>query len=87
MPATYPARSICLEVAFFGDERDEVRLACDAVTIQPGAIVVRGVDARHLGAIEWAPDALSFSAYDRHHRFPVGRPTLIDHGSALFPLL
>lgn len=87
MPATYPAKSIFLEVEFFGDDRDEILLPCQAVTVDRGAILVRGVETRHLNAIRWIPDALSFQAYDRHHRFPVGRPIVLDSDLAQFPLL
>lgn len=87
MPATYPAKSVFLEVQYFGDLRDEFRVACDAVTVRSGSITVSGGEARRLGAIGWTPDSLSFSCYEQSHRFPVGRPTVLDDGSARFPLL
>jgi len=87
MPATYPAKFIFLEVEFFGDDRDEILRPCQAVTVDRGTILVRGVETRHLNAIHLVPDALSFQAYDRHHRFPVGRPIVLDQESAQFLLL
>ncbi len=59
MPATYPAKSIFLEVEFFGDDRDEILLPCQAVTVDRDAILVPGVETRHLNAIRWIRDVLS----------------------------
>ncbi|NSX03497.1 hypothetical protein [Cupriavidus gilardii] len=81
MPATYSAKSIFLEVEFFGDDRDEILLQCQAVTVERGAILVRGAETHHLNAILWIPDALYFQAYN-HHRFPVGRPIVLDRDVA-----
>ncbi|MBO4119815.1 hypothetical protein J5T34_03560 [Cupriavidus gilardii] len=87
MPATYPTASVFLEAHFFAYDHEELRLSCDAVTVHPDTILVRGIEARHLNAICWIPDALSFQAYDRHHRFPVGRPIVLERDVAQFPLL
>ncbi|WP_422649025.1 hypothetical protein OJJOAM_000942 [Cupriavidus sp. H18C1] len=87
MPATYPTASVFLEAHFFADDGEELRLPCVAVTVCNDRIVVCGIATRHLNAIRWIPDALSFRAYERHHRFPVGRPVVLDQESARFPLL
>lgn len=86
MPATYPTASVFLEVHFFADDREELRLPCEAVTVDKDAIVVRGIETRHLAALRWTPDALSFGAYQHQLSFKVWRPAIIDGLTAQFPL-
>ncbi len=86
MPATYPASSVFLEAHFFADDREELYLPCDAITVGREAIVVRGIETRHLAALRWTPDALSFRAYQHELVFKVWRPTVIDSLTARFPL-
>lgn len=87
MPATFPAKSVFLEVQFFGDLREEFRVPCDAVTVGNNTITVRGPHAWKLGSIGWTPDSLTFQCYEQSHRLPVGRPTVLDDQTARFPLL
>ncbi|CAG9184365.1 hypothetical protein CURE108131_25240 [Cupriavidus respiraculi] len=86
MPATYPTASIFLEAHFFGEDREELRLPCEAVTVGQQTIVVRGVEARQLTRLRWTPDALSFDVYDHHIRHRVGRPEAVDPLTVRFPL-
>lgn len=79
--------SIFLEAHFFGDDREAMRLPCRAVSVQPGAIIVRGIEAHQLQALRWTADALSFDTGHAHARYQVGRPTSVDPLTARFPLL
>jgi hypothetical protein len=87
MPATFPAKSVSLEIQFFGDLRDEFHVPCDAVTVHTNTITVRGSQAWRLASVGWTPDSLCFHCYEQSHRFPVGRPTIVDDRTARFPLL
>jgi hypothetical protein len=82
-----PVTSIFLEAHFFGDDREEMRLPCQTVSVQPGAIIVRGIEACQLQALRWTADALSFDTGRTHRRYQVGRPTSMDALTARFPLL
>ncbi len=93
-PATYPsampayqAASILLEAHYFGDDAEMLRLPCDSVTVQGGAIVVDGLETRHLRGLRWTPDYLSFDAGGDHHRYPVSRPAVVGPQAARFALL
>ncbi|EKZ96527.1 hypothetical protein SGO26_06445 [Cupriavidus metallidurans] len=86
MPAYQPA-SILLEAHYFGDDAEMLRLPCASVTVQSGAILVDGVEIRHLHALRWTPDYLSFSDGGDHHRYPVSRPAVIGPQAARFALL
>ncbi len=86
MPATYPTASVFLEAHFFADDREELRRPCKAVTVGKDSIVVRGIETRHLAALRWTPDALSFGAYQHQLSFKVWRPAIIDGLTARFPL-
>lgn len=74
-----------MEAQFFADDRG-VAAACEAVTVGQHAIVVRGIETRHLAALRWTPDALSFGAYQHQLSFKVRRPAIIDGLTARFPL-
>ncbi|MGY8527581.1 hypothetical protein [Paracidovorax citrulli] len=86
MPANYPAPSIFLEVLLSADSGAELRLPCDAVTVGRDTIVVRGIGTRHLSALRWIPDSLSFQSYQHRPQFPVPRHSAIDGLTARFPL-
>lgn len=86
MPA-YQAASILLEAHYFGDDAELLRLPCDSVTVQGGAILVDGVEIRHLRGLRWTPDYLSFDAGGDHHRYPVSRPAVVGPQAARFALL
>lgn len=86
MPATYPTQSIFLETCFFGHVSEELRLSCSAVTIHRDEVSIAGLEARHLHAIQWMPDTLSFELYGRHYSFKVARPVVVDALSARFTL-
>jgi len=86
MPA-YQAASILLEAHYFGDDAELLRLPCDRVTVQGGAIVVDGLETRILRGLRWTPDYLSFEAGGDHHRYPVSRPAVVGPQAARFALL
>ncbi|MGO4302519.1 hypothetical protein [Cupriavidus sp. RAF12] len=86
MTAYLPA-SILLEAHYFGDDAEMLRLPCASVTVQGGAIVVDGVEIRHLRALRWTPDYLSFDAGGDRHRYPVSRPAVVGPQAARFALL
>jgi len=86
MPAYQPA-SILLEAHYFGDDTEMLRLPCAQVTVHGGAIIVNGLETRHLRALRWTPDYLSFSAGGNHHRYPVSRPAVVGPQVARFALL
>ncbi|MGY2486880.1 hypothetical protein [Cupriavidus sp. CP313] len=65
--------SIFLEAQFFADDQVEERLACEGVSEAQDGITVHGVDVRHVRALRWTPDYLSFHDDGRVRRHPVGR--------------
>jgi len=67
------ATSVFLEARFFADDLVEERLHCERVTEARDGIVVHGLDARHVRALRWTPDYLSFEAAGRVRRHQVGR--------------
>lgn len=83
----YHSDSILLEAHYFGDDSECLRLACNHVTVSPGAIVVHGIELRQLQSMRWTPDFLSFDAAGMHHRYPVSRPAAVGPGEARFALL
>lgn len=84
MPVTFPAQSVFFEAHFLGEDLAELRLPCEAVVLEPRAITTRGVEARHLAALKWTPDALSFRSLDQNHWYAVGRPSVVDPLTARF---
>ncbi|KAA0178849.1 hypothetical protein FX016_23245 [Cupriavidus gilardii] len=86
MPTTYPTACVFLVAHCVTDDREALRLPCEAVTIAKDDIVVRGIETRHLAALRWTPDALSFGAYQHQLSFKVWRPAIIDGLTAQFPL-
>jgi len=83
----YESESILLEARYFGDDAEFLRLPCTRVAIGNGAIVVHGIEPRHLQALPWTPDFLSFDEHGTLHRYPVGRPAVVGPGQARFALL
>ncbi|MCY1215269.1 hypothetical protein D9M68_734850 [compost metagenome] len=67
------AASVFLEARFFADDQVEERLHCERVTEAKDGIVVHGLDVRHVRALRWTPDYLSFHAGGEVRRHQVGR--------------
>ncbi|AEI77888.1 hypothetical protein CNE_1c25700 [Cupriavidus necator N-1] len=65
------APSVFLEARFFADDLVEERLACEGVSEARDGITVHGLDVRHVRALRWTPDYLSFHADGRVQRHPV----------------
>ncbi|MGT2427909.1 hypothetical protein ACU4HD_02935 [Cupriavidus basilensis] len=83
---TYQPETIFLESQFLPDDVAELRLPCESVTVGTGAVTVQGVETRHLQAMVWAAEYLSFEADGQHHRFRVARPAVKPPLRARFPL-
>ncbi|MCY1263151.1 hypothetical protein D9M68_124200 [compost metagenome] len=54
------ATTIFLEAHYFGEDREELRLPCDAVAAAAGGLVVTGIRLHHLQKLKWRPDHLSY---------------------------
>ncbi|MCY1506359.1 hypothetical protein D9M68_406070 [compost metagenome] len=54
------ATTVCLEAHYFGEDSEELRLVCDAVAANADSLLVAGVEVRHLRALKWRPDYLSY---------------------------
>ncbi|WP_354687985.1 hypothetical protein [Cupriavidus necator] len=83
----YQSDSILLEAYYFGDDAESIRLPCDGVRVDAGAIIVLGIPPDQLQALRWTPDFLSFDAQGMRHRYPVSRPALVGPSQARFALL
>ncbi|SCU74125.1 conserved hypothetical protein [Cupriavidus necator] len=80
------ATTIFLEAHFFAEDHEELRLPCDAVAVATGGLVVTGVEARHLRALKWRPDYLSYWEDGQLLRLAVGQWIALDALTALFTL-
>lgn len=78
--------TIFLEAHYFGEDSEELRLPCDAVAATAGGLVVAGVEARHLQALKWQPDYLSYWADGQLLRLAVGPWTALDATTVRFTL-
>ncbi len=86
MPAmTYLAESIFLESHFLPGDSAELRLPCDSVTVTRDGLIVDGIETRHLQALVWMPEALSFEADGQQHQYKVARPAVKPSLRAYFP--
>ncbi|WP_367394508.1 hypothetical protein [Cupriavidus sp. Agwp_2] len=52
--------TIFLEAHYFGGDSEELRLPCDAIAATAGGLVITGLEARHLQALTWRPDYVSY---------------------------
>ncbi len=79
--------SVFLEAQFFADDQVEERLACEGVSEAQDGITVHGLDVRHVRALRWTPDYLSFHAADgRVQRHPVARWVELGPNTVMFAL-
>ncbi|CAG9165460.1 hypothetical protein [Cupriavidus pinatubonensis] len=81
MPTT-----IFLEAHYFGEDSEELRLACDAVAATAGGLVIAGVETRHLRALKWRPDYLSYWDDGQLLRLAVGPWIALDALTVRFTL-
>lgn len=80
------ATTFFLEAHYFGEDREELRLPCDAIAATAGGLVVAGVEARHLRALKWRPDYVSYWADGQLLRLAVGPWTVLDAQTVRFTL-
>jgi len=66
------APSVFLEARFFADDQVEERLACEGISEAQDGITVHGLDVRHVRALGWTPDYVSFEANGQVRRHRVG---------------
>ncbi|MFJ1255958.1 hypothetical protein [Cupriavidus sp. CuC1] len=86
MPAmTYQAESIFLESEFLPGDVAELRLPCETVTVTADAVTIQGIETRHIQAMAWLAEYLSFDAGREHHRLRVARPIVKPPLRARFP--
>ncbi|MNS80894.1 hypothetical protein D3C72_1145910 [compost metagenome] len=78
--------TIFLEAHYFGEDSEELRLPCDVVAATAGGLVIAGVEARHLRALKWRPDYLSYWADGQLLRLAVGPWTALDATTVRFTL-
>lgn len=84
MPA--PTTTIFLEAHYFGEDSEEFRLPCDAVVATAGGLVVAGVEARHLRALKWRPDYISYWSDGQLLRLAIGAWSALDDVTVRFTL-
>ncbi|NOV25360.1 hypothetical protein E5S69_17795 [Cupriavidus necator] len=63
--------AVFLEAQFLPDDQVEERLDCEAITERRDKIVVHGLDVRHVRALRWTPDFVSFQAAGQVRRHAV----------------
>lgn len=78
--------TIFLEAHYFGEDSEELRLPCDAVAVTASGLVVAGLEARHLLALKWRPDYLSYWEDGQLIRLAVGSWTAVDGSTVRFTL-
>lgn len=66
------ATTIFLEAHYFGEDREELRLPCEAVAAVAGGLVVTGIELRPLQRLKWRPDYLSYWEDGQLLRLAVG---------------
>lgn len=74
-----------LESEFLPVDVAELRLPCERVEVSDSAVTVHGIETRHLQAMVWLAEYLSFDADGQHHRFRVARPHIKPPLRARFP--
>jgi hypothetical protein len=82
---TYQTDSIFLESEFLPGDVAELRLPCEGIAVTADAVTVQGVETRHLQAMVWVAEYLSFDADGQHHQFKVSRPAVRPPLRARFP--
>ncbi|WP_439685120.1 hypothetical protein MNJPNG_06455 [Cupriavidus oxalaticus] len=65
-------KTIFLEAHYFGEDREELRLPCDAVAAAAGGLVITGIELRPLQRLKWRPDYLSYWEDGQLLRLAVG---------------
>ncbi|MFS8973847.1 hypothetical protein PO002_04935 [Cupriavidus necator] len=80
------ATTIFLEAHYFGEDHEELRLPCEAVAATLDGLIVAGVEARHLRALKWRPDYLSYWADGQLLRLAVGPWVALDALTVRFTL-
>ncbi|SPD47482.1 hypothetical protein [Cupriavidus neocaledonicus] len=65
--------AVFLEAQFFPDDQVEERLDCEGISERRDRIVVHGLDVRHIRALRWTPDYVSFQAAGQVRRHAVSR--------------
>ncbi|GLC97842.1 hypothetical protein Tamer19_72510 [Cupriavidus sp. TA19] len=80
------ANTIFLEAHYFGEDSEELRLPCDAIAATAGGLVVTGLEARHLQALTWRPDYVSYWSDDLLVRLAVGGWTALGETTVRFSL-
>ncbi|MDW3683359.1 hypothetical protein RA280_16720 [Cupriavidus sp. CV2] len=83
--STYSPATIFLESHFLPGDTAELRLPCASVIVTDRGLVVEGIETRHLQAMVWVAEYLSFDADGQHHRFRVARPHIKPPLRARFP--
>lgn len=81
-----PVPSVFLEARFFADDLVEERLHCEGVTEARDGIVIHGFGMRHVRALGWTPDYLTFETGGQVRRHRVGRWAELGHNAVIFPL-
>jgi len=66
------ATTIFLEAHYFGEDREELRLPCDAVAAAAGGLIITGIELRPLQRLKWRPDYLSYWEDGQLLRLAVG---------------
>ncbi|MGE8453884.1 MAG: hypothetical protein ACN6OP_25400 [Pseudomonadales bacterium] len=82
---TFRPASIFLESHFLPGGTAELRLPCDTILVSDDAVTVQGIETRHLQAMVWVAEYLSFDADGQHHRFRIARPHVKPPLRARFP--
>lgn len=82
--ATYLPGTILLEASGGKRGASALRLHCKSVTIAPGGVVVDGIAVRHLLAIAWNPEYLSFDFHGESYRIRVTSLGIVRPERALF---
>ncbi|AEI76718.1 hypothetical protein CNE_1c13690 [Cupriavidus necator N-1] len=78
--------TIFLEAHYFGEDSEELRLPCDAVAALASGLVVSGIEVRHLRALKWRPDHLSYWDEGQLLRLAVGPWIALDAHTVRFTL-
>ncbi len=80
------ANTIFLEAHYFGEDSEELRLPCEAVAATAGGLVIAGLETRHVHALKWRPDYISYWSDGQLVRLAVGAWTALDDTTIRFAL-
>lgn len=78
--------TIFLEAHYFGEDREDLRLSCEAVAATTNFLIIAGVQARHLYALTWRPDHVSYWNNGELLRLAVGQWVALDERTVRFTL-